>query len=269
MASSPNTYSRHDIMNAYRALGLESGDVVYGISAMWQMVGYEDGNDKAVEAHACALLEIIGGKGTLVVSTATMNLCNTDIPFDPAVTKSFNCGALSEHVRTLPGARRSLHPFGSYAAVGAQAAAICDHVSRHMYGPESPEARMIALGAKQVNIGLPPNINTTAHHIEHIMAVPYRYTKEFLHPVVLRDGETVMEPFYMLVRRLDTDVERDHCKRLFKRLDGDIAVKSARLGHGRVCGYSLAEFVEKACRIFADDIYIWCKEPPRERPFRQ
>ena len=46
------------------------------------------------------------------------------------------------------------------------------------------------------------------HHIEQLMGVPYRYTKEFNHPV-LRNGIIQYEPFYLFVRYLDSEVEID------------------------------------------------------------
>lgn len=263
----PYTYT--DIVREYENIGIEPGDIVYVVSAMWQMTGYEEeGMEALTDAYTRALLEVIGPEGTLVVSTATLNLCNTDIPFDPVETPSFNCGQVSEHVRQMPGARRSFHPFRSYAAVGARAEDIAADVSRHAYGPETPEARMIELGAKLVNIGLPPNICSTVHHVEQVMAVPYRYTKEFMHPVV-RGGEIVTEPYYLHVLYRNSDVERSHNKTLFERLKPQLPIKSVQLGRGHIYAYGLSEFYREATRIFTDDIYVWCKRPPTVRPYTE
>lgn len=262
------SYGIDAIADAFRDLGLKPGDSVYVLAALWQMRGFEGRAEDLPAAIHQGLFRVIGETGTLVVSTASMNLCNTAIPFDPATTPSFNVGALSEFVRGLPGARRSFHPFGSYTAIGARAEEIAGRVSRHMFGPETPEARLIDLGAIQVNIGLPANINSTVCHLEQVMGVPYRYTKEFLHPV-LRDGEAREEPFYLSVRYRDTDAERNHCLRLFEKIGDRLPVARTALGRGHLCAYSMADFYREATRAFADDIYIWCKEPPKLRPYQR
>ena len=264
----PTSYSYADILAAYKAVGVAPGRTVYLLSAMWQLAGYDAGQEKLVQAHFDAIRELLGHGGTIAVPTGTNNLCNTSTPFDLERTPGFNHGQLSEYVRLQPGARRSFHPFNSYAAIGVHADEIVAGVSRQSFGPETPEARLLDLDAIQINIGLPPNINTTVTHVEQVMAVPYRYTKEFLHPVV-RSGEIRTEPFYMFVRRLDVDVERSHCKPLFARFGGRLRIDSAALGRGKIYSYSMRGFFREASRIFAEDIYAWCERPPEQRPFRK
>jgi aminoglycoside 3-N-acetyltransferase len=263
-------YNFGELVGAYRSLNLPRGGVVYVQSAIWRVRGYvEPGADALARAHLDAIREAVGGDATIVVSTATMNLCNTELAFDLDTTPSFNRGVISELVRQQPEAHRSFHPFGSYAALGLRAAALTNDVSRHVYGPMTPEARMIDADARVVNIGLPPNIISTVHHVEQVMAVPYRYTKEFLHPVV-RAGATQQEPFYMHVWYRDIGVERSHNQRLFARLldEGRLHVHQISIGEGAACSYALAEFFEQATRLFAEDIYIWCKSKPAIRPYR-
>lgn len=261
------SYTRSDIVDALRAVGLKTGDTVYVISGFWLMGGYDGGTDSMAEGYYLALREVLGEDGTIVVPTATLNLCNTDEPFDPDRTPTHNRGVFPEYVRRLPGSRRSFHPFGSYAAVGRHAALITENVSRHVYGPESPEARIIELDGRVLNIGRPPNICSTVHHVEQLMAVPYRYTKEFIHPVV-RAGTIVREPFYMYVQYLNIGVARSYNQKLFERLRGRLEIAEAPLGRGKLYSYNMAGFVREATKLFAEDMYIWCREPPAIRPYQ-
>jgi aminoglycoside 3-N-acetyltransferase len=261
-------YSFADMVDAYGRLGLERGSIVYVISSLWHVPDYADGpSDELAPAHYRALREVVGDGGTIVVPTSTLKLCNTEIPFDPGATPSQDRGIFAEFVRTLPDARRSFHPFASYAAVGPMSDAIVADVSRHGYGPETPEARFVEAGARVVNIGLPANICTAVHHAEQVMGVPYRFTKEFIHPVV-RDGDIRPEPFYLFVQYPGIGVERDYNRTLFSALAERIEIREAPLGRGRVCSYGLDDFHRQTTRLMADDIYIWCKTPPQERPYQ-
>jgi aminoglycoside 3-N-acetyltransferase len=261
-------YDIDDIASCFRQLGVTSGDTAYVISALWKMPGFAGNPDEAPAAYYQALRRVVGENGTIVVPTHSQNLCNTDIPFDLDKTPSHERGMFSEYVRLLPGAVRSFHPFNSYAAVGPAAEALCADVSRHAYGPLTPEARMIETQAKVLVIGMPPNITTTVHHVEQMMAVPYRYTKEFMHPVV-RDGEVVIEPFYLYVWYRDCDLTRSVNIPLLRMLGEVMQIKNAPLGRGKIHCYRIDEFFRHSLPIFARDIYVWCETPPTIRPWRK
>jgi len=266
----PLSYRPQDIEMALRGVGLEASDTVYIISSLSRLPGLEGyGTTADPSAVFCdALRAVIGDGGTIVVPTSSQNLCNTDVTFNPATTPSFERGLLPEYVRRLAGARRSFHPFTSYAAIGAKAAHITEKVTRHAYGPETPEARMIDMGAKFLALGVGPNIITTVHHVEHVMGVPYRYHKEFMHPV-LRNGNASIEPFYQFVWYRDADVKASQNRRLFARLAGKLHIAQAELGRGRISSFSLSEFYALSVQEFADDIYVWCDHPPVIRPYRK
>lgn len=264
-------YGFGDIVDAYRTLDIKKGDVIYVVSELWRLRKFDAGDDAESIAggHYGALREAVGDAGTIVVSTASTNLCNTDIPFDVEQTPSHQMGIFSEYVRLLPDARRSFHPFISYAAVGPLAEAITANVSRHAFGPETPEGRLIDLGAKLVTIGMPPApACSTIHHVEHVMGVPFRYVKEFSHPVV-RGDEVAVEPFYMHVWYRDTGMTKDEGAKLFERMieRHGLDIKTAPLGRSSVWSYGMADFYRAACKVCADDIYVLCEDLPTVRPY--
>lgn len=263
-------YTYQDLLETYAALGVGRGETVYVTSDLWQVRGYEVAGSRALlEAHTGALLELLGEEGTLCVPTASVHLCNTDIVFDPATTEGRLRGAISEHVRQLPGAKRSFHPFFSYAAVGRHAERITRDAPRGAFACGSPEYRMMELDALSLSIGCHPRRTcTTVHLVEQAAGVPYRYTKEFMQPV-LRDGEVRVEPFYYFVYYLGSDVERDGNVKLFKRLDGKLDLGVRPLGRSEAYSYRMRAFFDAALAAFQDDIYVWCKQPPTERPWQE
>lgn len=262
-------YTREQLRSAYAAVGVSPGRVVYVTSDLGRLMAYEQpGKEAVLSAHFQVLMELLGPEGTLVVPTASVNLCNTPIPFDLDATPSHQVGALSEYVRTRPGTRRSFHPFVSYGAHGRLAEAITGRCARHAFGPETPEARLVELDALVVSVGVEPNLScSTVHHVEQVMAVPYRYAKEYPHPVV-RDGKTVEELFYQYVWYRGIGVRRDRVRKIWARFSAEARITHVPLGRGALWSYGLGEFYRCATRLFAEDIYIWCEEPPTDRPYR-
>lgn len=262
-------YGYDDLVRGYREIGVQPGDIVYVVSEFWRLREFElPGEEAIAEAHYRALREVIGSEGTLVVSTASTHLVGTQEPFDLATTPSKDVGFFAEYVRCLPGAMRSFHPFVSYTAIGPQAEAVTANASRHAFGPESPEGRMCDLGARLVSVGMLPNFScSTAHHVEHVCGVPFRYIKEFLHPIV-RDGQVVHEEFYLHVWYRDCGMVKDRYHRLFQLLEGKLDIKQANVGRGRIFSYSMADFYREACRIVASQPYVSCRELPHTRPYR-
>jgi aminoglycoside 3-N-acetyltransferase len=264
------SYTYDELIAAYRTLGVGSGKTIYVTSDLGRLMAFErPGKEAVLEAHFNALMSLIGPEGTLVVPTASLNLCNTEIPFDLENTPAFMVGALSEYVRKKPGALRSFHPFVSYTAIGKHAEFVTQNVARHSYGPETPEARMIELDAIAVVIGQTPRLTcSTIHHIEHLMAVPYRYAKEYSHKVI-RGGVESSELFYMYVWYRNSDVKRDACRKIFGRFTDICPPKAEQVGRGAISSYPIRQFAEVATRLLVEDIYMWCEFEPKERPWRQ
>jgi aminoglycoside 3-N-acetyltransferase len=263
-------YSIDQIREAYQKIGIKKGQVVLVKTDLRPLGPYiEPQRSKVLKAHLEVLSDLVDlNIGTIVVSTASDSLCNTAKVFDIKNTPSER-GVLTEFIRKQEGAIRSFHPFISYTALGAKADYICNNVSRQGYGMESPKARMLELGARYLSIGLTPNWTCTfVHHVEMLMGVPYRYSKEFLHPVLKENGEVVKELFYMFLCYLNCKIDRDRNKKIFEHF-GKLGyiVDEAELGDGSVYGYDCNEFVKAACDYLKTDIYGWLVQPPKERPY--
>jgi aminoglycoside 3-N-acetyltransferase len=265
------SYNFDDLKQAYAKAGVRRGQVVLVKTDLRHLGEFEGGGRTAIlNAHFNALADLVDlGLGTIVVSTDSTSLCNTDVPFDLATTKSER-GVFTEFVRKYEGAMRSRHPFKSHAAVGAHAERICGNVSRHSGGLETPKDRMLELDAMYVSVGLEPRWTCSyVHQMEQLMGVPYRYTKEFLHPIVQPDGSIRKEFFYLFVTYLQMEVKRNRNVKIFQQyFDLGYTVDKVDVGDGSVWGYSCRDFCKATADYLRQDIYGWMDEPPAERPYQ-
>lgn len=265
-------YTYAELIEAYRKIGISSGKTVLLKTDLRFLGPYEaNGREETLKAHFNALADLVDlGKGTLVVQTHSTNICNTNTPYDIANTPSMR-GALTEFIRTQQGAVRSWHPFMSHTAIGNDADYICNNVSRHHYGFETPKSRMLDKDTICVSIGLEPRKTCSyVHYMEMAMGVPYRYTKEFVHPIVKADGAVEEELFYMFVWYRGIDLIRDENRKLMQYCHkSGLSINEAKIGRGKVYSYSCNEFCSHVQKFLCDDIYGWTSTPPQTRPYRK
>ncbi|WP_337881098.1 AAC(3) family N-acetyltransferase [Rheinheimera sp.] len=261
-------YQYDDLLRAYSNVGVSKGRVVYVTGNFGKPGLYsEKGKQALLNAHLQALMQLLGDTGTLVVPTHSFSLCNTDNVFDSETTPS-ETGPFTELVRQQAGSVRQFHPFSSSTALGAQAEFICLHNSKHVYGLQSPFQRMLDLDALFVSVGLPARRTASLiHHVEFMMGVPYRYTKEFLHPCRI-DNEVEKIIFYLHVLYRDLGLVRDRNKKIFEKFLCQYEVVSSKLGLSFLESFNMREFVDSASRFMAEDIYCWLQQPPTTRPYR-
>ncbi|NRQ33606.1 AAC(3) family N-acetyltransferase [Nonomuraea sp. NN258] len=163
-----------------------AGDVVLAHTSL-RSLGPVAGGAATV---AAALLDVLAPGGTLAVNTGTSANSDTSphyrravagmtaeeiarhraaMPaYDPDHTPSTGMGRISEHVRTLPGARRSAHPHTSFAAVGARAGEIVSgHAFDCLLGERSPLARLYDADARVLLLGVGYDTCTAFHLAEY------------------------------------------------------------------------------------------------------
>ncbi|MBF9129554.1 AAC(3) family N-acetyltransferase [Plantactinospora sp. S1510] len=156
-----------------RALGIPGGATLLVHCAM-SRIGPVAGGPATLLA---ALLDVLGETGTVVVpaqtpgnsvtsraflaATAGLTAEQTAAvearipPFDPANSPSEGMGALAEHLRQHDGAVRSRHPQASFAALGADAAAVTavHDLGCHL-GERSPLGALYAADALVLLLGV-------------------------------------------------------------------------------------------------------------------
>ena len=147
--------SKEELVDGVRCLGVRAGDTVLVHSAM-RTLGRVAGGAATVVA---AFLEVLGETGTLVAPTFCFYneavLGRGEVPLiDPAADQT-EMGAIAEHVRTLPGAKRSVAFRHSFAAVGRRAELITDvDPSLSSFDLRSAFGVMLALDTRIVMLGL-------------------------------------------------------------------------------------------------------------------
>jgi aminoglycoside 3-N-acetyltransferase len=211
----------------------------------------------------------IGLNGTIFSPSASMNLCNTDIPFDIDLTPSYEMGSLAEYIRKLPQSIRSLHPFWSITGIGPEAERL-KKLSSHSYGLGSAWSHFLELDVTQVNMGIDPSRAVTLiHHIETIVGVPYRYTKEFIHPIVYGD-EIKYKPFHQSVFYADSDAKKRVLlnQHYFKELNYRGLLKTSEHSTGlKFTAFKMRDFYNVATEFFIEDIYNYLEESPKIKPY--
>lgn len=163
-------WTRTGLADAFRTAGLAAGDLVLVHSALRRLGEVEGGADTVI----AALLDALGGSGTLAMPTHTWKVVNRAQPvFHQALTPSC-VGALSEVFRLRPGVGRSQHPTHSLAACGPRAAEL---LAGHERDPTpcaagGPYHRLCAWGGKVLIIGADLACCTLFHGCEQWVDMP-------------------------------------------------------------------------------------------------
>ncbi len=170
------------------------------VHAALSSFGYVEGGADAV---IDALIEAVGPRGTVLVPTLTgSETLSAENPpfFDPDTTPCWT-GRIPETLRRRPQAVRSLHPTHSVAAIGAHAQAFTEghELSISPCGPDSPYGRLARAGGYILLLGVAHSSNTTFHHVEEIVGVPYHMQPGLVAARVIVDGQ--VHTIHLMIHR--------------------------------------------------------------------
>jgi aminoglycoside 3-N-acetyltransferase len=245
MASSPSAagavlggpVTRRELGAELRELGVREGGVLL-VHASLSTLNWVCGGPVAVVQ---ALRDALGSTGTLVVPTHTPDnsdpagwqhppvpagwwpVIRAEMPaFDPPVTPSRYMGAVAEAVRTWPGARRSDHPQGSFAALGPAAEWVtAGHARAEMFGERSPLGRVYEADGQVLLLGVGHDSNTSLHLAE------YRVPDQ---PRRLRGAAVLTPAGREWASWADVDVDAADFAALGRDLEATGAVRTGRVG---------------------------------------
>lgn len=182
-----DTITASDISAALSAAGIAAGDVIMVHSSL-KSFGHVDGGAEAV---VDALLKAVGPEGTVVVPTLTATYTSgsaSGLAWNRSRTPS-RVGAVTETLRTRPGAVRSEHPTHSLAAIGQRAAELMSgHWPASTFNIDGPYGKYVKAGGKIVFLGVLPVCNTMLHAVEDWLEMPY--LKDAFAVVERPDGTT-------------------------------------------------------------------------------
>ena len=171
-------YTKEDLIQAMRDIGLKKCDVVFSHSniAYCGLMAGCNTHEEIAESFLEAFFEVIGEEGTLIVPTFTYSTSNGRI-FDYENSHS-DCGFFTEYIRKHPHAIRSLDPNVSVAAIGAKADILLRDLSVNGYDDESFFGRFYNDNGVICNINFDA-ASTFVHYVERCLSVPYRFDKVF------------------------------------------------------------------------------------------
>lgn len=169
-----------DFINA----GIESGDAVFIQSAM-RPIGYVEGGAETVVK---ALLDTVGSEGTIIAPAFCFAHEKYENPLIDLENDPSEMGQISEAVRKLPGAKRSIAYRHSLSAVGKFADDIIDvDHELSVFDIRSSFGKMLGHNVKVLLLGV-TYLNSTSHHFaEYLLQVPDRDVAEV--PVRLKNPD--------------------------------------------------------------------------------
>lgn len=219
------------LIDEFRSLGMEAGDVLFVHSAYSTLGrapgGVEGGPQTVIEA----LLEVLGPEGTLIMPTFNYDFLK-GVPWDIRTTPS-QMGILTELVRQDPRAKRMFHPIYSMAAIGKRADEVASHRTNDCFGETTIFKKFRDWDAKILIIGLPYSKSITfLHHCEQMAGVDYRFLKEFKGIAIDFDGRPQEVTYTMFVRDVERGVVLDF-EPIGALLDRQV-VKKKQIGLGEV-----------------------------------
>ena len=197
MTHSPGLVTRGQIALQVKELGVSPGDTVM-LHASVGSIGWIAGGPSEVLG---GVLDAIGADGTLMMyvgwegSPYDLLVDAPQVPpailalwpaYDPATSRAMHAWSiLTEYLRTWPGARRSQHPDGSFAAVGRLADELTrDHPLQYRMGEGSPLAKLCQHSGKVLLLGAPLSSLTLLHHAEHLADVPDKRIVRYMAPIL-------------------------------------------------------------------------------------
>lgn len=179
-----NVVTLTECVTRFSEAGIASGDTVV-VHASLKTVGWISGGANTI---LDALLQVVGPQGTIVVSAqypenadpALMNrfvdpraakaLRQSQPPFRGKSTLLSGMGALTTVVLLDERSKVSDHPALAVAAIGKQAKWITsEHPLSPAFGPQSPLAKVVELGAKALLIGV-DYTTLSALHLAQVQA---------------------------------------------------------------------------------------------------
>ena len=126
---SKETSFKKELINLFNSIGINEGQDIYATGNISKFARARIPKEQILKNINEALRSSIGHNGTIFSPAASMNLCNTSVPFDLKDTPSHEMGPLAEYLRKQTNTLRSFHPFWS---VCGRFGLILGHLGYHL-----------------------------------------------------------------------------------------------------------------------------------------
>lgn len=185
---------------------IDRGDCIYVVSDVLELakISRECGGKLSLEDLIESMQRAAGEEGTLLFPAFNWDFCK-GIGFDYYKTPS-RTGALSKAALKRTDFARTLHPLYSFAVWGARQKELLANTSVDSFGPGTIFEKLYEWKAKILAIGLPALHGVSyIHHVEQMVGVPYRYSKDFVADYTDAAGVCSQRAYRMYVRDLEMD----------------------------------------------------------------
>ena len=256
---------QNELVQNLKKSGIESGDTILVHSDILSFGVVEKFNKKRqLETFYNAFMEVLGEEGTLCVPAFFYEYARFGTPFDIKLSPvSDSLGVFSKYIASLPESKRSPMPITSVAAVGKNADYICEIKNRHGYGEDSAWDRMYKLNTKIISLGFFGGLTFT-NYIDHMVGMPYLYTKIFRIPVY-NNGKIIFDYTFSTVRYLDLDVEWYLGEEKYNRaalIENGIS-KTVYFNHAPISTTPMQPLFDYIKELYYKDPYIFLKHEPK------
>ncbi len=251
-----------DALQGFQDAGIVPGDTVLIQSALRPFGYVEDGG----VTIAKALCEAVGKEAGTAVAPAFCfihELEETPV-IDPQNDPS-EMGAISEAVRRLPGAKRSIAYRHSFSAIG-KSAKLLTEVDPYLpvFDMRSIFGRMLALDTKVVLAGV-TYVNSTSHHFgEYLLQVPDRHTIERSVKLRLPDGtleDRIMTDYQPKPTLSGDYYEHPHdFNKLGLWLEQAGKVQITTIGNAVIRVFHMRDLIESILYRYPLDPWIFCQD---------
>jgi len=257
-------FSEKDLKSALEAVGIETDDLIYVSSSLFQLGQMTDAVSKTeycrLVLEACK--SVIGSRGTIVAPCFTPQTGRFGEAFDPDKSPS-QSGMLPEYIRHLGDAIRSVHPLHSVVATGHDAKDICADIAANSSAIDSVAHRLYLRNAKAVTLGASRPLGAWVHLIEFLTGVPYKYNK-LLDVDVFVSGKKLSEEFFAHVCFRDFGIKYN-TPRVERLMIDEGFVTFEPLGRGRISSYEAGDCVQFGLNLLRVDPYAYLKKNPAFR----
>lgn len=242
-----------DIKEGFQRAGIISGDTLMLHSDAGVLAQLPEGStEDRMKVFINALLDLLGEEGTLVVPTFTYSFSSNEVY--SVISSPSKVGSLTDYLRKLPNAKRSLDPMFSVAAIGPKADELLSGPALNCFGKDSPFARLHQFKAKLAFCGCSFNRATFIHYVEQSANVSYRFFKPFSGMILDKDNCEMNREISFFARKLDLNFFSD-LSELKRRMMASGKIQTGMIGRVEVIGAKTEDVFESANALLAENPY--------------
>lgn len=248
------------VSDSLSSLGLSTGSNVLihaDITSIARLCAQSDWTT-SVKVLDDAIKKTIGPSGNILVPAFNWDFCK-GTPYNDMLTPSRQ-GVFANYVRRQSRSKRSGHPIFSFSGYGPDIDSLFEGISNSSFGPNSVFDRIHKLNMNLIFFNTTFYNCTFVHHIEHMMQVPYRYSKNFTGQVTINE-KTFTDTYEFYVRDEKLNVE-SYPTRLGEKLLEMQLMSFIECDSGKIYCVKAQDVYEVAINCLRNDQYYLLKNNP-------